>query len=218
MLHGLFITGTGTGVGKTAIAAAIMHRYRATVPLQYWKPIQTGIEQDDDTATVRHLGACSDVELLTDGIRLAGPVSPHLAAELNQTPIQIQELLRIANGSPRHLIVEGAGGALVPINETELMTDLMIELQLPVLIVSRSELGTINHTLLTVEALRMRALQIAGVVMVGVRNASNRAAIERYGNVAVLGEMPEIPKLTPEAVALWANAELDVNGSIASYL
>jgi dethiobiotin synthetase len=96
------------------------------------------------------------------------------------------------------------------------MIDLMVQLQLPVLVVSRSELGTINHTLLTLEALRARALRIAGVVMVGVRNAGNRDAITHYGNVAVLGEMPELPTLAPEAVALWANAELDPSGSLRS--
>jgi len=216
MLHGLFITGTGTSVGKTVVAAAVMHRYRSIATLCYWKPIQTGIEQDDDTAVVRGLGACEDQELLDDGIRLSGPVSPHLAAELNQTQIHIPELLRRIETRPTNWVIEGAGGVLVPLNESELMIDFMVQLHLPVLVVSRAELGTINHTLLTLEALRVRALRIAGVVMVGVRNSSNRDAIEHYGNIAVLGEMPEVPILTPEAVALWANAELDPSGSLRS--
>lgn len=217
MLRGLFITGTGTGVGKTVVAAALMHRYREIAPLRYWKPIQTGIERDDDTATVRYLGGCKDDEVLNDGIRLSGPVSPHLAAELNQTKIHIQELMcTLERFDATNWIIEGAGGVLVPLNESELMIDLMIQLQLPVLVASRAELGTINHTLLTLEALRARALRVAGVVMVGVRNASNRDAIEHYGNVAVLGEMPEIPNLTAEALALWANAELDPGGSLQS--
>jgi malonyl-CoA O-methyltransferase len=92
----------------------------------------------------------------------------------------------------------------------------MVQLQLPVLVVSRAELGTINHTLLTLESLRARSLRIAGVVMIGVRNASNRDAIEHYGNVSVLAEMPDLPTLTPESVALWANAELDPAGSLRS--
>jgi dethiobiotin synthase len=218
MLHGLFITGTGTGVGKTVAAAALMHRYRSMALLRYWKPIQTGIERDDDTAVVRRLGACNENELLDDGIRLSGPVSPHLAAELNQTQIHIQELIRMVETQPStNWVIEGAGGVLVPLNESELMVDLMVQLQLPVLVVSRAELGAINHTLLTLEALRARALRIAGVVMVGVRNTSNRDAIEHYGNVAILGEMPELPTLTPEAVALWANAELDPSRSLRSY-
>jgi dethiobiotin synthetase len=219
MLHGLFITGTGTSVGKTVVAAALMYRYRAIAPVRYWKPIQTGVERDDDTAVVRHLGACSEDELLNVGIRLSGPVSPHLAAELNQTEIDIQKLVQGVKALPStNWLIEGAGGVLVPLNDSELMIDLMLQLQLPVLIVSRAELGTINHTLLTLEALRARRIHVAGVVMVGVRNASNRDAIERYGNVAVLGEMPELPGLTPEAVALWANAELDPGGSLQRYL
>ena len=185
--------------------------------MRYWKPIQTGIESDDDTAVVRQLGACVGNEMLNGGVRLSGPVSPHLAAELNQTKIHIQDLIRLVETLPStNWIIEGAGGVLVPINESELMMDLMVRLQLPVLVVSRAELGTINHTLLTLESLRTRALRIAGVVMVGVRNASNREAIEHYGNVAVLGEMPELPTLSPQAVALWANAELDPSGSLLS--
>jgi len=219
MLHGLFITGTGTNVGKTVVAAALMHRYRSTAPLRYWKPIQTGIERDNDTAVVQHLGACNDGELLFDGIRLPAPVSPHLAAELNQTEIRIPELVRIVEQFPStRWLVEGAGGVLVPLNESELMIDLMVHLQLPVLVVSRAELGTINHTLLTLEAVRARALRVAGVVMVGVRNKSNRDAIERYGDVNVVGEMPEIPDLTPESIALWANAELDPGNSLRNDL
>jgi len=216
MLHGLFITGTGTNVGKTVVAAAVMHRYRSMAPLRYWKPVQTGSERDDDTAVVRQLGACKDRELLDEGIRLSGPVSPHLAAELSQTRIHIPELLRMVETRPTNWVIEGAGGVLVPLNESELMIDFMVQLQLPILVVSRAELGTINHTLLTLEALRARALGIAGVVMVGVRNNSNRDAIEHYGNIAVLGEMPELPTLTPEAVALWANAELDPSGRLRS--
>jgi len=154
--------------------------------------------------------------LLDEGIRLSGPVSPHLAAELSQTRIHIPELLRMVETRPTNWVIEGAGGVLVPLNESELMIDFMVQLQLPILVVSRAELGTINHTLLTLEALRARALALAGVVMVGVRNNSNRDAIEHYGNISVLGEMPELPTLTPEAVALWANAELDPSGRLRS--
>jgi len=169
---------------------------------------------------VRCLGACSDGELFCDGIRLPGTVSPHLAAELSEIRIDMAELAnRIANEPiSTRWIVEGAGGVMVPLNECELMIDLMVHLQLPVLVVSRAELGTINHTLLTLEALRGRALQVAGVVIVGVRNSSNRDAIEHFGNVQVLGEMPEIPNLTAGALGLWANSELDPSGSLLNYL
>jgi len=215
MFHGLFITGTGTGVGKTVVSAAIMQRFRSTAALRYWKPVQTGIETDDDTAVVRYLGGCVEREILSNGIRLPGPVSPHLAAQLSRVHIRIPDLVQLLDEPPAiNWIVEGAGGVLVPLNESELMIDLMRYLHLPVLVVSRAEVGTINHTLLTLEALRARALRIAGVVMVGVRNSSNREAIEHYGNIPVLGELPHITALTPKTLELWANAELDAGDSL----
>lgn len=220
MLRGLFITGTDTGVGKTVVAAAIMHRYRATGNLRYWKPIQTGIEQDDDSAAVRWLGACGNGEILAEGVRLARPLSPHLAARLSGRTIRIQELVRLAGAQPEpaRWVVEGAGGALVPINSAEKMTDLMAALGLPAVVVARSTLGTINHTLLTLEALRNRSLRIAGVVMVGEKNAENRAAIEQFGDVSVLAEMPFFRELAPAALAKWAAAELDPPGRLLEFL
>ena len=219
MLHGLFVTGTGTNVGKTVVSAAIMQRLRSIAVLRYWKPVQTGIETDDDTAVVRYLGGCIEREVLSNGIRLPGLVSPHLAAQLSGIQIRTPELLEMMEEAPAvNWIIEGAGGALVPLNESELMLDLMVHLQMAVLVVARAEVGTINHTLLTLEALRARSLSIAGVVMVGVRNSSNREAIERYGGVAVLGELPYIAGLTPEILELWGNAELDPGDSLRAYL
>jgi len=211
VLRGLFVTGTDTGVGKTVVAAALLHRHRADGPVRYWKPIQTGIEQDDDTAEAERLGACRTHEVLTSGMRLPRPLSPHLAAKLSGVTIAIQPLLdtiHAERGSP-FWIVEGAGGVLVPINDSDTMADLMIRLQLPIVVVARASLGTINHTLITLESLRLRALHVAGVVMVGDRNHDNRAAIERYGEVAVLGEMPRLDPLTPERLGEWAAKELD---------
>ena len=214
MLHGLFITGTDTNVGKTVTAAALMHRYR-DLRVRYWKPIQTGIEQDNDTATVLNLVA-GNSDAWTEGIRLPRPVSPHLAAQWSGRRIDIAEVDQYISRMPddRRWLVEGAGGALVPINETELMIDLMAHLSMPVLIVARSTLGTINHTLLTIETLRRRGLSVAGVVMVGEKNPPNREAIERYGEVHVLAEMPIFRDLTGEALAAWASTEFDAEGRL----
>lgn len=211
MFRGLFVTGTDTGVGKTVVAAALLHRYRAEGPVRYWKPVQTGIERDDDTAEAARIGACQPHEVLASGVRLPRPLSPHLAARLSGSTIALGPLLDAIlgeRGSP-FWIVEGAGGVLVPINDSETMVDLMIHLHLPVVVAARTSLGTINHTLLTLEALRRRALHVAGVVMVGDRNPDNRAAIERYGDVAVLGDMPLLDPLTPERLGNWAAKELD---------
>jgi dethiobiotin synthetase len=220
MRAGLFITGTDTNVGKTVVAAALMHRFRNLGRLRYWKPVQTGIEQDDDTDVVRVLGACAEVELLTEGVRLPRPLSPHLAAQLAGCRVEIEPLLRLiaAQSEAAGWVIEGAGGALVPLNETQLMTDLIEQLGLPAVVVARSGLGTINHTLLTLEALRRRALRVAGVVMVGDLNAENRVAIERFGEVPVLGEMPRFVSLTPEGIGRWARADLDPSGSLIKFL
>lgn len=219
MLSGLFITGTDTNVGKTVASAALHHRFRDR-SVHYWKPIQTGTETDDDTAEVQRLTGCDDQRLLKQGVRLKQPVSPHLAARLSNQPIQLRPLFETLtthlDGKP--WIIEGAGGALVPVNETQLMTDFMELIGLPVLITARTALGTINHTLLTIDALRTRSMRIAGVIMIGEPNAENAAAIEKYGKVPVLGQMPRFDPLTPETLRSWADAELDSKGRFLDYL
>ncbi len=217
-MRGYFVTGTDTGVGKTVVAAALAAR----PGFRYWKPIQTGTSIDDDTAEVRRLAGC---EVLDEGVRLPDPVSPHLAAKRAGMRIDLEDLLRLpttATGAAELLdplaeprpqgavsppseiswIVEGAGGVLVPINESETMVDLMVALALPVVVAARTTLGTINHTLLTLALLRTAGLEAAAVVMVGEPNADNRAAVERYGHVEV-HEMPWFDPLTPEAVRGW---------------
>lgn len=219
MLRGLFVTGTDTAVGKTVVAAALMHRYRGFGSLRYWKPIQTGIEQDDDTRVVLQLADCIESELHTVGVRLPRPVAPYLAAELSGTRITLLDVLQCVAGEPEDTrwVVEGAGGVLVPINESQGIIDLIATLELPVLIAARSTLGTINHTLLTIETLRRRNLEVAGVVLVGNRNPSNREAIEQFGSVTVIGEMPHFVVLTPDSLGQWATTEFDSNGVLARY-
>jgi dethiobiotin synthetase len=203
-MRGVFITGTDTGVGKTVVSAALMARYQES---RYWKPIQTG--PDDDTAEVQRLSGCPRDRLYVHGVRLPDPVSPHLAAERSNTRISLPFLTGAVKEFSGSWIVEGAGGALVPVNEVDLMVHLMERLGLPVVVVARTILGTINHTLLTIEALRARNLLVAGVVMVGDFNAENREAIKHYGGVSVIGEMPRFDPLTPEAISAWAAAALD---------
>ena len=185
-----------------------MHRFRGVA--RYWKPIQTGIEDDDDTREAARLGGCDASDVFGEGVRLPRPLSPHLAARLNGERIDLDALVaRLRTQPPARWIVEGAGGALVPINESSMMTDLMSALGFPVLVVSRTTLGTINHTLLTIDALRSRSLQVAGVLMVGEPDRENRAAIETYGRVRVVGELPRLDPLTPESLGAWAKTGLD---------
>jgi dethiobiotin synthase len=218
--HGLFITGTDTNVGKTVVSAALLHRFRDVARLRYWKPVQSGTAGDDDTQTVRLLAQCAESEILDAGIRLPAPLSPHIAARMEGRSIEIAMLhgLFAAHAGSDALIVEGAGGALVPINERQLMTDLMRELALPVLVVARSTLGTINHTLMTLEALRRRSLQIAGVVMNGAPDPENREAIESFGDVRVLGQLPPLSPLDAKSLRRWAEASLDPEGFLLEFL
>ncbi len=187
--------------------------------LRYWKPIQTGVEQDDDTADVRWLAACDTRDVLDEGVRLERPVSPHLAARLSHQPIHLSSLAELAAAQPPtdRWIVEGAGGVLVPLDDSMFVVDLIALFDLPVVIVARSSLGTINHTLLTLEALRTRSLDVAGVVMVGVPDAGNRKAIEELGRTRVVGELPCLEPLTPEALAVWTEANLDREGHLERY-
>ena len=211
MSRGVFVTGTDTGVGKTLVSAALVVLCRARGPVRYCKPIQTGIEHSNDTADVARLAACTVEEIVDAGIRLPRPVSPHLAAHLAGTSITVESLMasmREATGvtsNESFWIVEGAGGVLVPLNDDQLMIDLMVRLALPVVVVARTALGTINHTLLTLDALRRRDIDIAFVVMSGEPDAAARQAIALHGRVRVEA-LPRLAPPGPQAVAAWAAA------------
>jgi dethiobiotin synthase len=201
----LFVTGTDTGVGKTVVSALLL----AGRGGRYWKPVQSGAEEDSDSQTVAELSGRGPGCLLPEAYRLRAPLSPHRAALLDGVRIDLARLALPPLPAGEPLVVEGAGGALVPLAPGLLMTDLMAALGLPVLVVARSGLGTINHTLLTVEALRARGLAVAGVVLCGPRDAAdghNRQAIEEYGQVRVVGELEPLAELTPAALrAAWAH-------------
>ncbi len=201
--NGVFVTGTDTGVGKTVVSAILIAALRKTRAVKYWKPIQTGIEEDDDTETVRMLGNCSEDEILWEGIRLERPLSPHLSARLAGRPFSISDVLKYlpTSADKEFWVVEGAGGVLVPLNETEFMIDFVKALDLAAVVVSRSGLGTINHTLMTIESLRGRGIDVAGVVMNGEPNYENLAAIEEYGKIGVLASVPVLRPLTRESVS-----------------
>ncbi len=186
-----FITGTDTNVGKTTVAALLC----AALDAIYWKPIQTGTRDGADRATVMRLAELPRRRALPEAYRFAPPVSPHLAAQRAGIRIDLRKIKLPAIAAHENLIVEGAGGALVPINSTQLMTDLMSHLGLPVLLVSRTALGTINHTLLSIAALRAARLDLRGVIMVGKPNRENRRAIEHYGEIAVVGAVPLLKKI-----------------------
>lgn len=182
----IFITGTGTSIGKTMISSWLIYQLNIIKDKNYfyWKPIQSGVDTDDDTKFVSQFTNNIYQPLYS----FSQPLAPHLAAKLNHTEIIMEQLLHQKPDNP-NLIIEGAGGILVPINESEMIVDLIIKLRIPVIIVSDSELGTINHTCLTLEALRIRNIKIFGVIMNGKKNYENKLAIEKFGKTKVLQEI-----------------------------
>lgn len=194
-MTGVFVTGTDTGVGKTIAAACLARAWQAG----YWKPVQTGLATgDDDTETVAALAGLPAERVVAPVYSLQAPLSPHAAAELEGVRIVMDAIALPRMAHP--LVVEGAGGVYVPLNDRDFMIDLMAKLALPVLLVARSTLGTINHTLLSLAALRSRRLPIAGVILDGPPNAGNRAAIEGFGQVRVLAELPRVDPLDNAAI------------------
>lgn len=194
---GVFVTGTDTGVGKTIVSAALVRAWGAS----YWKPVQTGLaDGDDDTATVVRLAALPPARVAPPAYALQAPLSPAAAAALEGATVDFERLATLPD-LPEPVVVEGAGGVLVPLDGERLMVDLMARLGLPVLLVARSTLGTINHSLLSLAVLRARRLPIAGIVMSGPLNPGNRAALEQYGHVRVLAELPHHRPLDLAALA-----------------
>ncbi|MCZ2204442.1 dethiobiotin synthase [Bartonella sp. A05] len=178
----IFISGTDTNVGKTLISAWIaLH-----TGFSYFKPIQTGLKEGVDSYEVQRL---SDVKIYPEIYAYKEPLSPHLAAKIENDTIDIEKIILPQRNN---LIIEGVGGVFVPINNTYLMIDLIKKLGAPVILVSRTRLGTINHTLLSLEALRSRNIRVLGVIMNGEQNIQNCDAIEFYGRIPILAEFPEL--------------------------
>jgi dethiobiotin synthase len=198
-LRGAFVTGTDTGVGKTLVSAILARAWGA----DYWKPLQTGLaDEAGDTETVTRLAALAPARIHAPAFELQAPLAPLAAAALEHCTIDAASLEPPVTSAP--LVVEGAGGLYVPIDDTHMMIDLISRLGLPVVLAARSGLGTINHTLLSLHALRQRGIAVMGVVLSGPPNAGNRDAIERFGGARVLFEIPLLANVDAAAVATLA--------------
>jgi dethiobiotin synthetase len=192
----IFVSGTDTGIGKTVVAAALALGLGAV----YWKPVQSGLEDGGDRDWVRRHAGLPAEQLADEAYRFGLPLSPHLAASAEGVEIDMERLVAPHTGG-RPLVIEGAGGVMVPLNRDCTMVDLMKQLAVPVLLVGRNTLGTINHTLLSIEHLRRSGLDIFGVVLNGGRNADHRRAIEHYGGVKVIGEVDRRCAIGPAELA-----------------
>lgn len=196
------VTGTDTGIGKTIFSAALAGATGAP----YWKPIQSGLEDETDSAVVARLAGAA---VHPETYRLNTPASPHRAAEIDGVTIDVAALTPPSGD----LIIEGAGGALVPVTRTTLYADLFAGWQIPVIVCARTALGTINHSLLTIEALRARGVPIQGLAFLGDPVEDSEAIISQISGVRRLGRLPIIDQLTPKSLA----AAFEVNFDVADF-
>jgi len=195
-MTGYFVTGTDTNVGKTVLSALLV----AALDAVYWKPVQTGACEGTDREAVRRWAEVADERLPVERYRFDPPVSPHLASREAGVRISLDAFDFPPEPANQKWIVEGAGGVMVPLNERELMRDLMRRIRFPVIVAARTSLGTINHTLLALGALRDANLPICGVALIGDENIENRRAIEHYGEVKIIGHIPVLKQISRAAL------------------
>ena len=199
----IIVTGTDTDIGKTVFAAGLT----AALGARYWKPVQAGLADGSDAASVVTLGVPAD-RVLPEAYRLTTPCSPHLAAEIDGVTIEADRLaLPEVDGA---LVVEGAGGVMVPVTRELIFADLFARWGKPVVLVARTGLGTINHSLLSIEALRNRGVPILGIAFVGDAVEDSEATIAALGKVPRLGRLPRLDPLNAATLAEAFAANFDL--------
>ncbi len=203
-MSAIVVTATGTDIGKTVFAAALT----AALDGYYWKPVQAGTDDGTDRERVLALSGLSDDRILPEAYRLTTPCSPHRAAEIDGVVIDVEAL---APPQPdRSLVIEGAGGVLVPFTRSTTFADIVAHWQLPAVLVAATSLGTISHSLAAIEALRTRGVDIRGVAFVGDPNEDSEATIAEMGKVKRLGRLPMLDPLTPATLAAAFAANFDL--------
>ena len=190
----LIVCGTDTDVGKTVVSALVVQGLGA----RYWKPVQSGLEDGGDSGRLQQLLQLPTERLLPEAYRFEAPVSPHWAAERQGLTIDPSRLALPAGREP--LVVETAGGLLVPLRRDWFQIEQIAVWGLPVLLVARSGLGTLNHTLLSLEALRRRSIPVLGLVLNGPPHPDNPRTLESLGGVPVLAELPPLDPRTAAAL------------------
>jgi dethiobiotin synthetase len=190
----IIVTGTDTGIGKTVFAAGLTRLLDGC----YWKPVQAGLDGESDSAAVRRLYGLPADRVLPEAWMLTTPASPHLAAERDGVMIDPAQLSPPA--ATRPLVIEGAGGLMVPLTRKVLLIDVFAAWGAPVVLCARTALGTLNHTLLSLEALRRRGISVAGVALIGEPHPDNERTLAEFGGVPILGRLPRLDPLTPQTL------------------
>ena len=201
----LVVCGTGTDVGKTIVSSFLVQGLNAT----YWKPIQSGLEDGSDTSKVCKLLNLAQERWISERYKFQAAVSPHWAAEKEGQWINPSFLNLPKIQGP--LIIETAGGLMVPINREFLQIDQLKLWKLPIILVARSELGTLNHTLLSIEALKKRLIPILGIILNGPPHEDNPKTLEKFSNIPILAHLPHLQELTAKALKEeWEKQHLDI--------
>jgi dethiobiotin synthetase len=185
----LFVTGIGTGIGKTLISAIIVEKLGA----DYWKPVQSGDLEQSDTMTVRKLVTNTKSVFHPERFRLTQPFSPHKSAALDGISIHLKDLK--TPSTRNQLVIEGAGGLMVPLNDNELFLDLIRNVGAEAILVSMNYLGSINHTLLTAEMLRLNRIPVKGIVFNGDHDEWSESLILSYTRLKLLGRIPRVSEI-----------------------
>ncbi len=205
------ICGTDTDIGKTLISSFFVKGLNSF----YWKPIQSGIELQTDSQTVGKLAQVSKEKIIKEAYVFTKPLSPHWAAEIDQKIINFDKL-RLPKVQDS-LIVETAGGLMVPITRNFLQIDQIKQWNLPVILVCKSSLGTLNHTLLSIEALKRRNIEIFGLVVNGEKHLDNPKTLVDFSGIPLIAEFPYIPKVDSNNLdILWK--ELNIKNKLVSIL
>ncbi|WP_146986599.1 dethiobiotin synthase [Bradyrhizobium macuxiense] len=193
----IVVTGTDTGIGKTVFSAGLVNLLGA----RYWKPVQSGLDEETDAQLVARLGGLPADRIVPERYRLRTPASPHQSAAIDGVRID-PAALDVPDISDGPLVIEGAGGLMVPLNDNTLYIDIFERWRLPVVLCARTALGTINHSLLSVEALRGRRIEILGIAFIGESNPESEHAICGFGQVRRLGRLPRLSRLTEDALRM----------------
>lgn len=195
MMGRIVVTGTDTGIGKTIFSAGLAGFFGAS----YWKPVQAGLKEETDAQRVARLGDLSADRIVPELYRLRTPASPHQSAAIDGVRID-PAALDAPDVRDRPLVIEGAGGLMVPLNGDTLYIDIFERWRLPVVLCARTALGTINHSLLSVEALRKRRIDILGIAFIGESNPESERAICDFGQVRRLGRLPLLSPLAADTL------------------
>lgn len=189
-----FVTGIGTGIGKTIVSAVLIEKLKA----DYWKPVQSGDLENSDSLSVKNLISNTHSKIHREAYRLSQPFSPHKSAAIDGITIEPENIIRPETAN--HLIIEGAGGLMVPLNKHFLIIDLIKKLNVPVILVSQNYLGSINHTLLSVQALKQYGIPIKGIIFNGIKDIYSKEFILDYGKIELLGHIPQYEHIDKEAI------------------